>query len=74
MNVVIKVSSVLLLLNKSALLARILASHDVGANDASVSTGYPTRALVNELQRHNSCDSFMLSLQKAHSTGSSFQI
>jgi hypothetical protein len=55
----------LLLLGRSALLARILPSHDVGADDAPVRATYPARALVNELQRHGDGDGFMLFSQQA---------
>ena len=44
--------NVLLLLGGAARLALVLASHDMGADDAPIRTSYPAGALVDELQHH----------------------
>lgn len=56
----LELCDILLLLDRSALLAHILASHDVGADDAPVRAAYPAGGLVNELQRHGDGDGFLL--------------
>lgn len=44
----------------STLLACVLASHNMGADDTPVRAAYPARALVNELQCHGRGDDDIL--------------